>query len=185
MVETYQDLSVLVGELRHCFQQHRADSDISERVKAVIKPWVEQPDWITDEYRQCKTDEDVYPLYQNGKDDIFISVICWRQGPEGCVHDHNTWAVIGVAQGQENHHIWQRSDDRSREGYAVVKPLKRLIAKQGSIISLPRDGIHSVMNDSDLPTTIALHVYGGDLSKLGRHQYFPDENRCQVLRDLK
>jgi predicted metal-dependent enzyme (double-stranded beta helix superfamily) len=185
MVETYQDLSVLVGELRHCFQRYRADHDITERVKAVMKPWVEQPDWITDEYRTCKTEEDIYALYQNGKDDIFISVICWRQGLESCVHDHNTWTVIGVAQGQENHQIWQRTDDRSQEGYAVVKPHKRLIAKQGSIISLPHDGIHSVVNNSELSTTIALHVYGGDLTVLGRQQYFPDENRCQVLCDLK
>ena len=185
MVETYQDLGLLVDELRECYQHYRHDSAITAQVQSIVRPWVENPRWITDQYRHCITDEDIYPLYENGKDDILITVICWRKGQEGCVHDHNTWAVIGVAQGQETHRIWRRTDDCSRDGFATVEPVNRVTAVAGQVLSLPEDGIHSVMNDSDEESTIALHVYGGDISKLGRRQYLPSENRYEMMHTMK
>lgn len=185
MVETCQDLGLLVDELRDCYQHYRQDDSITSRIQAIVRPWVENPSWISEQYRQCKTDEDIYPLYENGKDDILITVISWRRGQEGCVHDHNTWAVIGVAQGQETHRIWQRTDDRSREGFATVKPVNRVTAVAGQVFSLPEDGIHSVMNDSDMPATIALHVYGGDISKTGRRQYLPEQSSYQMMYTMK
>ncbi len=185
MVETCQDLSVLVDDLRSCFDQYKNDTNITDRVKEIIRPWIDNPEWLEEKYMHCQTEEDVYPLYQNGADDILITVICWSKGDMGCVHDHNTWAVIGVVQGQETHQIWRRTDDRSQEGYAEVEPTNRMTVCEGQIISLPVDGVHSVVNDSKLDTTIAIHVYGGDLAVIGRNQYFPNENRSEKLYSMK
>lgn len=185
MVETYHDLSVLVDELRCCFEQYKEDVSVTEHVKTIIRPWIDNPEWLEEKYMHCKTEEDIYPLYQGGADDILITVICWRKGEVSCVHDHRTWAVIGIVQGQETHQIWRRTDDRSKQGYAEIEPTNRMTLGEGQIISLPEDGIHSVVNDSDLDTTIAIHVYGGDLEKIGRNQYFPDENRMATLHSMK
>ncbi|MDF1759599.1 MAG: cysteine dioxygenase family protein [Coxiellaceae bacterium] len=185
MVETYQDLDVLVNELRCCFDQYKADSSITDRIKAIITPWVQNPDWIKPEYCRCKTDEDIYPLYEGDKDDILITVICWRKGDEGCVHDHNTWAVIGVAQGQETHTLWHRTDDRTKPGFATVEKGKKVLVDAGNVMTLPNDGLHCVVNNSECESTISLHIYGGDLVKLGRRQYFPDENRYEIMHSMK
>lgn len=185
MVEACQDLSLLVDELRCCFKLYKNDSSITERIKTIVRPWIDNPEWLEDKYMRCKTDEDVYTLYENGPNDILITVICWRKGVMSSVHDHKTWAVIGIVQGQETHQIWRRFDDGSQDGYAKVEPTNRMTLCEGQIISLPADGIHSVVNDSDLETTIGIHVYGGDLAKIGRNQYFPDENRTDKLYSMK
>ncbi len=185
MANKYENLSDLVSELRCCFDQHKETPSITDKIQAVLKPWVENPHWIKPEYQHCKTEEDIYPLYQADKNDIMISIYCWRQGDVGCIHDHNTWAVIGVAQGGETHTLWERTDDRSVEGYATITKDQTITIGPGEVMTLPEDGVHCVVNDSAEKSTIAIHVYGGDYAQLNRLQYFPDENRTEVLVEMK
>jgi predicted metal-dependent enzyme (double-stranded beta helix superfamily) len=180
-----QDLRELVADIRACYATWRHDVSVAERIEAILQPWVENPNWIEPKHCQCQTDEDIYPLYEGAADDVLICVICWKQGAPGCIHDHNTWAVVGVAQGEETHHFYQRADNGASDEQVVLRSLGQRVLKAGDTVSLDAKGIHQVCNSSDLPATIGIHVYGAHLEKNGRYKYDLAAGRREKMYCLK
>ncbi|MQF82656.1 hypothetical protein FIM02_00625 [SAR202 cluster bacterium AD-802-E10_MRT_200m] len=109
-----------------------------------------------------------FPIYVNKG--LTVSVVVWESGSGAPPHNHNTWALIGVVEGNEQNTNYKRVDDGSIPWFAQLETLEvvNILPGQSSFI-FPPDDIHSVVIPG--PKTVALHVYGADLSKQWRYQY--------------
>ena len=94
----------------------------------------------------------VHPLHRSAE--LTILDFAWAPWMTFKPHNHNMWAVIGIAVGREDNVFWRRIPGRiEASGARTLGP--------GEVATLGRDVIHSVLNPLGR-TTRALHVYGGD-----------------------
>lgn len=96
-------------------------------------------------------------------DDVTVLHVELAPGFTSRIHNHGTWAVVGVLSGQEDNLLYRRQG----EGVTAVG---RQAVCAGSILRLGTDAIHAITNPLDRPLR-ALHVYGGDLESAWRHRW--------------
>ena len=89
-----------------------------------------------------------------------LVALVWLPGQTTPVHDHITWCVVGVHQGEE-HEI------RYRVVSEQLVEIGRAVSRRGAVDALvPPGDIHRVTNEG-AGTAISLHVYGADLRQRG------------------
>jgi len=77
-------------------------------------------------------------------------------------HDHRTWAVIGVYDGEEENTFY-----RVTNGARRIEPIGSHNLKQGEVLSLGVDAIHKIANRGT-SRLVALHVYGRNIFEIER-----------------
>ena len=70
-------------------------------------------------------------------------------------HNHGTWTVVSVYQGQEDYVVYARA------GSGLI-PVATNSIRPGEAVILPEDTIHDLSTSAAQPTC-SIHVYGGDL----------------------
>lgn len=116
----------------------------------------------------------------------------WHPGQTTPIHDHLTWALIGVYEGEEREALFRRTDDGSNPKQARIQQVNEKVNKKGHVTVLGRSGIHRVDNIS-LKPTCSVHIYGRDIGNAERHSYNPVTGEisrfvsgyCNVLRDTE
>ncbi len=114
----------------------------------------------------------------------------WRPGQTTPIHDHLTWALIGVYDGEEREALFRRTDDGSNPKIARIQQVSERVNQKGHVTVLGHAGIHRVDNVSLKPTS-SVHVYGRDMGNTERHSYDPVTGEigkfvsgyCNILRD--
>ncbi len=90
-----------------------------------------------------------------------VVAVVWLPGQVTPIHDHVAWCVVGVLQGVEREELF---------GCPTGAYLVRVgdsANPEGSVTGFaPPGDIHRVDNPTD-DTTISLHVYGTDISRIG------------------
>ncbi len=89
-------------------------------------------------------------------------------------HDHGTWAVVAGIDGPERNEFYERTDDRTRLGYADLKKVGEKVCDASDVVALPQGMIHSVWNETDR-VTLSLHIYGKHINHTGRSQFDLDK----------
>ena len=100
-------------------------------------------------------------------DDAGLSLytLVWRPGQWTPVHDHGTWGVVGVVEGQLEEQSYMRTDpDQSANRHAGID-LHRgglVLLSPGSVSTfVPNpDHIHRTGCPDHLPRCVSLHLYG-------------------------
>lgn len=114
----------------------------------------------------------------------------WAPGQTTPIHDHLTWAVVGIVDGEERESIYRRIDDGSSPRKARLELVSERMNRKGHVTLLGRTGIHRIDNVSIHPS-LSIHMYGLDIGKTERHSYDPITGEigtflsgyCNVLRD--
>ena len=114
----------------------------------------------------------------------------WKPSQTTPIHDHLTWALIGVYSGQEREALYRRTDDKTNPRYAKLEKVSERVNTKGHVTVLNNTGIHRVDNISQEPA-LSIHVYGRDIGNAERHSYDPLTGEigrfvsgyCNVLRD--
>jgi 3-mercaptopropionate dioxygenase len=114
----------------------------------------------------------------------------WKPGQTTPIHDHLTWALIGVYSGEERETLYRRTDDKTNPKFAKLEMASEQVNKKGHVTVLGHTGIHKVDNISQSPAE-SIHVYGRDIGNAERHSYDPLTGEigrfvsgyCNVLRD--
>ena len=114
----------------------------------------------------------------------------WKPGQTTPIHDHLTWALIGVYSGQEHETLYRRTYDKTDPRYAKLEKVSERVNTKGHVTVLSHNGIHKVNNTSP-ERTKSIHVYGRDIGNTERHSYDPltgaigrfVSGYCNVLRD--
>ncbi len=130
-------------------------------------------------------------LYMPEDEAISIIAAIWLPGQTTPIHDHLTWALVGVYDGQEREALFRRTDDGSDPKFAKLEKVNESVNEKGHISVLGSKGIHRVDNLAVEPAR-SIHVYGRDIGSAERHSYDPMTGEisrfvsgyCNVIRDL-
>lgn len=99
----------------------------------------------------------VLMLYDEPDFPITVQTVVWTPGSISPIHNHGTWGIVALLNGQEKNTFWQRSPtakfpDRIAEvGDRLLNP--------GDMLCLMPDAIHHVEAIGDEPT-ISFNLYG-------------------------
>lgn len=189
-----QSFSYSIGqfskESEQIVREHSTESEVMLRIKPLLEKLIQSDNVPADSFRP-RTDRFAMNLLHMPKDRV-ISVIggVWNPGQTTPIHDHLTWALIGVYEGEEREAIYRRLDDKSDPKRARLEKVSERVNGKGHVTVLGHAGIHKVDNIS---TKIAksIHVYGIDIGNAERHSYDPVTGEigtflsgyCNVLRD--
>jgi predicted metal-dependent enzyme (double-stranded beta helix superfamily) len=179
-------------EVDTCVRKYPNESEVLRRIKPLLEKLLLSGSVPAEAFTPRK-DRFAMNLIRMPRDEMF-SIIggVWHPGQTTPIHDHLTWALIGVYDGEEREALFRRSDDRSNPKIAKIEKVSEKINTKGHVTVLGRRGIHRVDNIPGKPTT-SIHVYGRDIGHTERHSYDPVTGEigkfvsgyCNVLRDTE
>ncbi len=123
-------------------------------------------------FRACDEEQGfgAHLLHEEDNHDLGIFVFSWLPGRGTPPHNHKTWAVVSVVEGEEYETHWRRNDDGQQEGYAELEQAGDAIMKVGDTsICMPED-IHGVWNQGE-KLSVSLHTYGRHINFSGRSSF--------------
>lgn len=162
---------------RYCFEDFIADlemitsvekdqAEVIRKISRKMRLLVASPEeFLTEEEREASKDHYARHLVHIDRRRRFVVMSAvWMPGQGTPVHDHGTWGLMAIRQGELKVTNYLRLDDRSKPGYAKLRESTGLYAGPGNVsyVLPPNEEIHKVENGSD-QTTYSLHVYGRDI----------------------
>jgi predicted metal-dependent enzyme (double-stranded beta helix superfamily) len=167
------------------------ESEVLRRGKPLMAQLLATPGSIPEEAFKPRKDRFAMNLLYLPKDQIFsVNGAIWLPGQTTPIHDHLTWAMVGLYDGEEREALFRRIDDRSNPKVARLELASERMNAKGHITTLGETGIHRIDNVSPSPSR-SIHVYGSDIGNAERHSYDPVTGEmsrfvtgyCNVLRD--
>jgi len=184
-------IDVFTREAEGILRSYPSETDALRRLKPLMERLITTPGSVPKEAFAPRKDRFANNLVYRPADRIF-SVMAgnWSPGQTTPIHDHLTWAVVGVCEGEERESIYRRRDDGSNPRRARLELVGERINKKGHVTVLGRAGIHRIDNVSIAPS-LSIHMYGLDIGTAERHSYDPVTGEvskfvsgyCNVLRD--
>lgn len=119
-------------------------------------------------------------LYHDSETDVYVMAHGTDEGNrKGKPHDHGaSWAVYGQAIGETNMTVWERTDDRSREGHATVEDIYQFTLEPGKAALFDTGIIHSTAHPRPARW---VRVTGTDLDAIERYAYDPDRQEMKRM----
>ena len=174
--DTYT-LQQFVTDLRQITSETPDEKALLSKLRPLAKRAALSDDWRSERHYRADADQGfgVNVLHDEPDHSLFVIAVSWLAGRGAPAHDHGTWAVVVGVDGPEKNIFWERTDDRSRPGYAELRKSGEKVCDVGDVLAFPAGAIHSVINESDR-TSLSFHVYGRHLNYSGRSQYDPERN---------
>jgi len=133
-----------------------ASAHPEDAVAAVLRDVTEAPgEWGPVFARDVTTADERGVALLHIDDVVTVMHVDLEPGFTSRVHDHGTWAVISVYEGQEDNTFYELRHDRPEVDRVVEVPAPGLIHMAAA-------DIHHIHNPSKVRLR-AVHVYGGDL----------------------
>ena len=179
------------GETEIVVRSSSSESETLHRLKPLMEKLITTPNAIPAEAFVSRQDKFANNLLYRPNDKVFSMMGGnWLPGQTTPIHDHLTWAIVGVCQGEERESINRRIDDGSDPRRARLELASERINKKGHVTVLGNTGIHRIDNVSLAPS-LSVHMYGLDIGTFERHSYDPVTSEigkfvsgyCNVLRD--
>ena len=186
-------LQNFIQDVDRIVRGYPSESEILLHLKPALEKLLGSPGSIPAKAFTPREDRFAMNLIQMPEDEAY-SIIggVWHPGQTTPIHDHLTWALIGVYEGEEREALFRRTDDGSNPKMAKIQQVSERVNKKGHVTVLGHSGIHRVDNVS-LKPTFSVHIYGRDIGNAERHSYDPVTGEisrfvsgyCNVLRDTE
>lgn len=180
-----------IGDAEGIVRSAPSESELLRNLKPALHRLLNTPGSLPPEAFTPRKDRFANNLLYRPKDAAFsVTGGNWAPGQTTPIHDHLTWAVVGVCEGEERESIYRRTDDGSDPKRATLALASERVNGKGHVTVLGRAGIHRIDNVSTKPSH-SVHVYGRDIGTTERHSYDPESGAigrfvsgyCNVLRD--
>lgn len=166
-------IGLFTKEAEAAVRSNHSESDILRSLKPLMQTLVTTPGSVPPEVFAPRSDRFANNLVYRPKDRAFsITAGNWLPGQTTPIHDHLTWAVVGVYEGEERESIFRRTDDRSDPKRAALELASERTNTKGHVTVLGKAGVHRIDNVSNSPS-LSVHMYGADIGTLERHSYDP------------
>ncbi|WP_314175518.1 cysteine dioxygenase family protein [Streptomyces winkii] len=120
----------------------------------------EQYEGDPDRYRQ-------HLLHAESDGSFSVVALVWMPGQCTPVHDHVSWCVTGVHQGEEHERRYRLLPAEEPGGRARLVATEDVVNPVGAVCGFaPPGDIHKVWNGC-ADKAVSLHIYGADVSRLG------------------
>jgi predicted metal-dependent enzyme (double-stranded beta helix superfamily) len=147
-------------------RRNRPAIDVAREVAEAVGRKLGTPGMLTEE-QQVHSDESYrqHLLYVDPEGRFSIVSLVWMPGQQTVIHDHVSWCVVGVHQGNEEETLYRYVDNGVESPYLVQ--YAHSVNQEGTTsYFVPPGDIHKVCNSSETKV-ISIHVYGADISVLG------------------
>ncbi|MEU9372299.1 cysteine dioxygenase family protein [Streptomyces sp. NPDC048255] len=157
----------LVREIRTVVDRGLAPDLTAYLVGERVAPHLGTPDLLTPEQREGCADRYRQHILHTEPDGSFsVVALVWLPGQETAIHDHVSWCVAGVHEGEESELRYRLAPATAASGARLVAT-EEVVNGPGDVCGFaPPGDIHKVRN-SCRTTAISLHVYGADVARLG------------------
>ncbi|MFD3538047.1 cysteine dioxygenase [Streptomyces sp. NPDC058662] len=158
-------MAALVSEIRAVVDRGLAPDLTAYLVGERLAPHLGAPDLLTPAQREGDPERYRQHILHAESDGSFsVVALVWLPGQETCIHDHVSWCVAGVHQGEESERRYRLAPGADQ---ARLVATEDVVNGQGEVCGFaPPGDIHKVRN-SCASTAISVHVYGADVSRLG------------------
>jgi predicted metal-dependent enzyme (double-stranded beta helix superfamily) len=158
-------LAALIGAIRTAVRSGVAPATVAGRVAESLRPYLNQRDLLTPEQRVSNPARyQQHILHVEGDGSFSIVSLVWLPGQATPIHDHVSWCVVGVHEGQEHESQYRLVGEGSA---AHLIESGHSSNPTGTVAAYaPPGDIHKVTNRGP-GLAISLHVYGADIGKLG------------------
>ncbi len=179
-MHTEYSIQNFISDVKKITSETENESVILERIRPLAIRAAAEASWRNEGMYQVDSNDGFGTtlLHAESDDSLFIVVDCWLPGRGVRPHEHGTWAIVVGVTGVEKNTFWERTDDRSKEGFARLSKLQDHHISAGEVIGMKTGEIHSVQNETD-EITLTFHVYGRHLNRTGRSQ-FDVENNLEI-----
>ncbi|MER6995651.1 cysteine dioxygenase family protein [Streptomyces sp. NPDC000410] len=158
-------LRALVAEIRETVGRGLPPDPTARLVAEQLVPHLGMPDLLTAE--QCEGDPERYRqhvLHAEHDGSFSVVALVWLPGQVTPIHDHVSWCVTGVHEGEEHERRYQLIPHGET---ARLVATQDVVNPRGAVSAFaPPGDIHLVRNAGTCTAT-SLHVYGADVSRLG------------------
>ncbi|MGB8702945.1 MAG: cupin [Thermosynechococcaceae cyanobacterium] len=151
---------------------HESDEwDYLPQIRMRVRQLIANSYWVR---TQCpdpcaKTGFAIQTLYDEIGYPLTVQNVVFQPGVGSPIHNHGTWGVVTVLQGQEKHTFWRRTYDP--EFPNQIAPVGEKILAPGEIMSFTPQAIHSVEAIGTEPT-LTFQMYG-DTQPRSRFEFDP------------
>jgi 3-mercaptopropionate dioxygenase len=190
-VEAYS-LGNFITDADSVTKKYSDEGEILRNLKPLLTKLVSRSGSVPQEAFTPRKDRFAMNLLHMPEDErLSIVGAVWLPGQTTPIHDHLTWALVGVYEGEEREALFRRTDDGSDPNSAKLEKVSDGVNGKGHVSVLGSKGIHRVDNLATEPAR-SIHVYGRDIGGAERHSYDPVTGKissfvsgyCNVLRDL-
>ncbi|MCG3041905.1 cysteine dioxygenase family protein [Streptomyces sp. S1A] len=161
-------LAALVADIRAAVGRGLPPDPTAHLVGEKLAPHLGAPGLLTP--GQCEGDPERYRqhlLHAEADGSFSVVALVWLPGQRTSVHDHVSWCVTGVHQGEEHERRYRLLPADSPGGRARLTATGDVVNPQGSVCGFaPPGDIHRVWNGGS-DKAVSIHVYGADVSRLG------------------
>jgi predicted metal-dependent enzyme (double-stranded beta helix superfamily) len=153
-----------------------ADGVSEHETIAALRPWVRRfalsDHWREPRLYQANAEQGfgAHLLHEEPDHSLAVFAASWLPRRGAPPHDHGAWAIVVGVEGSERNVFFERTDDRTRPGYAELRQIDEQILGPGDVLAMPSGTIHSVSNDSE-HVSLSLHVYGKHINFTSRSQF--------------
>ncbi|MCU0532461.1 MAG: cupin [Hydrococcus sp. Prado102] len=137
-------------------------ADDRDRIRAIaprVRKLLTSSYWLQMEFVDPPIDPgwSVHFLYQDCDFPLTVQMVAWLPGNISPIHNHATWGVVAIVNGEEKHQFWRRSPTL---GYPDrIELVSESVFVPGDIICFLPNAIHSVEPLGCEPT-ISFNLYG-------------------------
>jgi predicted metal-dependent enzyme (double-stranded beta helix superfamily) len=158
-------LATLIRAIRGAVRATGDPAGVAGRVAAALQPNLHEPDLLAPAQRASNpAGYQQHILHVEDDGSFSIVSLVWLPGQATPTHDHISWCVVGVYEGEEHESQYRLAQEGSTtcliEAGQSVNPTGTVAAYT------PPGDIHKVTNRGPA-MAISLHVYGADIGKLG------------------
>ena len=158
-------LGDLVRSVSDVLALEREPGQMVRWVGGALRPFLGNPYLLTPEQRQpdpIRYRQHILHADERGR--FSIVALVWLPGQATAVHDHISWCVVGIHEGQECEVQYQVVSEGVDQYLLAIGESTH---KEGSIAVLqPPGDVHTVYNPGP-KTAVSIHIYGGDVRKNG------------------
>lgn len=166
-VRTTERLHALVQDVREAVGRGLPPDVTAYLVGEKLGPHLGAPGLLTAAQREGDPERyRQHVLHAESDGSFSLVALVWLPGQRTSIHDHVSWCVTGVHQGEEHERRYRLVPAEGEAGPRLVAT-EDVVNPEGAVCGFaPPGDIHRVWNGGE-STAISLHVYGADIARLG------------------
>lgn len=140
---------------------NRVSDDVRrlQLIVPLVRRLLDESPWLQLNYDLPDSDSgwSVLMLYDEPEYPLTVQMVAWAPGQLSPIHNHATWGIVALLEGEEKNTLWQRKGD-SNTGDNIEITGDRIL-KPGDIMAFLPDTIHCVQALGQVPT-VSFNLYG-------------------------